>query len=245
MARHPEFVVRRVATFVTRMQAETAGVSFRAPSRRLTLAQVVSDEGWVIVALDAEWIAAYRLASQNGGLVVAELRIYPRTAGLHAGRVVAASGQHCARVAVTPGEWPGALAGLRAIVPTGGLTSSIVRRARLTRDVNQARDLGAVFWRRGDTPSRRALLASGAASPEPVPQKKAGGAGRPGKRTTFYRRVASVYGEALGRGEPPVQQVARALKLTRPVAGYAVLRARQLGFLPATTQGKTSPLPVS
>src|SRR5262245_56359876 len=74
------------------------------------LAQVLVDNLWVERRLRDGWIAAYRIvAAPDASPVVAELRVYPAEADpLH-----------------QPGEWAGALRGIHAPVPAGGLTSRL------------------------------------------------------------------------------------------------------------------------
>jgi hypothetical protein len=52
------------------------------------------------------------------------------------------------------------------------------------------------------------------------------------------RRAADIYQEAWRAGENPTQEVARRMNKTTAAAGNLVKRARDAGFLPATSAGK-------
>lgn len=88
------------------------------------LAREDTREAWIEARLSPEWTAAYRLALQDGALVVAELRIYPRQDD----------------AALPLGEWRGMTSGLQASVPSGGLTSGIIKAATIGQHVRHARE---------------------------------------------------------------------------------------------------------
>lgn len=97
----------------------------RPVRRSAAVCWVETRDAWITARLSPEWIAAYRLAVQDGVRVVAELRVYP---------------QPVATRDVPPGEWPGRMGGLHAPVPRGGLTSTILKAATIGQHVRSFRE---------------------------------------------------------------------------------------------------------
>ncbi len=56
-----------------------------------------------------------------------------------------------------------------------------------------------------------------------------------------YHEVAEVYAQALHAGQPPTKAVAEHFTIEKSSAAKQVARARQRGFLPKTTRGRSGP----
>lgn len=92
---------------------------------------------------------------------------------------------------------------------------------------------------------RRSLAKELRASSDPRLRKIAESWARPRPRVGVLRRgdherVATVYRDALRRGDNPTQAVARAFHLSTSAAAKRVARAREHGLLPPTTRGKAA-----
>lgn len=209
------------ARLVDRRDTEKAGLSVEPgiPPGLFDPRVVTTSDVWVMAKYGA-WRAAYRIAIHNGHAVVGELRVYPLD-------------QETAE-----GEWSGGLRGLRAEVPIGGLTATLVHQIKLGADVGEGRlvvgsmEHGARRKRRHSS-IRKELRASGLISLLPPPTSTRSGAGGPrGKGIGFYRKVAALYKTARARGSRrPNHEIADALGLTPEQARDAVYRARRLGLL--------------
>ena len=188
---------------------------------------VGTEDLWVRVDY-GPWVAVYRLVAQQGRLVIGELRIYPAEKNTRMG----------------PGYWSGEYRGVRAIVPKGGLNSTLVDRLRPAGDVNvgrlilqhqrelanQGADQGP-FW--------DVLHELGVTTQEVEPPATSHRMGGPaGKGIAYYRSVQKIYETALLKGEHPTKAVAKRLDLTSKQAAQVVYRTRnKYGLLPTTDRG--------
>src|SRR5262245_48223012 len=159
-----------------------------------------------------DWVAFYRIVNQGGVPVVGEVRVYP-------------SEPHGSR---PPGMWSGEVRGSKASVPLGGITGRLLRRVRidyqalatLVRDYRAAPAESLFAWaieRRGFQAERRL--------------RRRPGAGRPRPRPEILAQAAVAYEQALLRGRPPLQMIARLLSVKASTARGVIARARKGGFL--------------
>lgn len=192
------------------------------------------------------WVAEYRLAIQDGRLIVAEVRVCPARWGLLGD---AASGED---------------AGIAASdVPPGGLTTRLLRRLTIGAHVDFTRKLleqlgGTVRWPDGrvskyppawtipgvaDRPGAVVLIDLAAAG---ATKRAASAARRPnGKRAgrqplsdAVLVEAAAAYRDARKRSPRPVPDAARALGMSEARMRDLVYRARKRGFLTPTKQGR-------
>ena len=104
------YTVQKVAHRRYREGMTEHKLTFR--SRRIGRGRVAHD-CWLEVPYGEGWIAAYRLAPQEGRLVLAELRIFPRSTD-----------------EPKAGEWEAEADGYLAEVPPGGLTARMVKTVK-------------------------------------------------------------------------------------------------------------------
>lgn len=194
-------------------QALYGGLPLTAPShdeQRPPRAVSVSDI-WFEHAIDAHWVAAYRLGlqQQDTQIVVAEIRVFPSAEP---------------RTPQT-GRWSADVLGSHAAVPAGGIQArTVLRKIRLRAF---ERELSA-FLKHVPFARFRA----------PAPTRGARGRKRDLRR---YARVAIVYAEACAAlNSRPTAAVARRLRLSAAAARSAVATARRLGLLTKTTRGERS-----
>ncbi len=173
------------------------------------MASSPSDQGvWCSLFSELDnWLAAAHIVTQNGELVVAELRLFPKTIGLP-----------------DPPAWDG-----EAPVPPGGLGSTELRKLHLGAFVPTLRwhlwaeaDGQAAYVSTIDDAFKEAILAQ---------PKRPGRAGHPDK---FYATIAKAYVDALQRGsKSPIQDLATALDYSTHHIRDLVKNARQKGLLSA------------
>lgn len=210
------------------------------PANRLDIGQgptgaVKAGDVWLEVPVVGGWVAASRLAIQEGRLVIAEVRVFPgEDTALRRG----SPPKELLHMA-GPGRWSGEVLGVQAEVPPGGLTASTLRTVRLgehprhVRAVVQwlAKQYGADAFKSGGSLAALGLAPEGE-RPRPARQF--------GRGDLFYARLARDYGRLIERGsEQPVAAIATA-------RGVAVARirgwlheARVRGLLTPGVQGRS------
>ena len=166
---------------------------------------ILDDVGnlWLQEPLGADWMVAYRLSLDRGAPIVSEVRVFPRESGNPVG------------------EWSAAILGSRAHVPSGGLTTKLVRCVRT----------GA--------PSRFAaqIFEALARTPPEAPDAQVGPrVTRRGRRSSrpvaWYAELAETYVQAVRRGDrAPARTVADRYLLSRAQARVELHRARKRGLL--------------
>src|SRR5262249_36359902 len=114
--------------------AEDWGLEWRGLQPDEVAGAILRQELWVESRLSAEWQVACRLLLQDRQGIFAEVRGFPfePMIGRPPGR---RGGPYEPGVSRPPGQWSGAWLGQRATVPTGGLTTRVLRRIRLGYDV--------------------------------------------------------------------------------------------------------------
>ncbi len=177
-------------------------------------AVLVSDI-WFEAPLGDEWVAAYRLSFQaeRTRLVIGEIRIFP------------------ARGPRPPfsGRWLGDILGSQAPVPVGGLNARTVRRATMRGFVPH---LNKMF---------RELGIGTIPPPPPLNASRDARRGRPPKPAPYYATIATVYEKFYSDASArPTSEVRSLLRLSASAARSAVGRARRMGFLGRTEQGRAS-----
>src|SRR5262245_12111115 len=99
-------------TLTTSWERQTARVLRRGENPR----KACVAEAWVETPVDATWIVAYRLVSQSGAPVVAEMRIFPTET---------AKGRPA-------GSWSADVLGVHACAPPGGIPAELLRQVSVT-----------------------------------------------------------------------------------------------------------------
>jgi hypothetical protein len=184
------------------------------PVRGEDAVMVATPQAWVEVPFEGVWTAAYRLAVQDGALIVAELRLFPGGADRDN--------------AEPAGLWAGEILGTDAVAPSGGLTSRLLKRLRIGEhhrhhaNVLRQRAAGASPYALGELIARMGVLPPVAAGPR---------RGRRPLDALFLARIARAYSRAVERGYPPVAAITKRLGLPpRRIPGW-VYMARKNGYL--------------
>ena len=177
---------------------------------------------WYETPVDDEWIASYRLAPQNGRVVVAELRVFP----IEVTRARTSDG--------SAGYWSGEVLGTKASVPRGGLTARLIKNSiRLGAHLAKA-DEALEWW-------RQMLLIEGTGLTGTEKRQAASHTptrGRPGRPAIEYARLARTYAQAVASSRRnPTEVVAARHRLTIKKARDLVHKARSRGFLTGTDRG--------
>lgn len=181
-------------------------------------------ECWLELEIDDEWIAAYRIVPQEGGVVVAELRVFPLDRGSD-------------RKPSTPGLWSGEVLGIAASAPKGGLSARTLRRVKLNLHKKHAQEaLNEIRKIVGDDFLQAfGLPAMSAAT------KKRSKSERRGRRPldeSVLAEIAQRYVEATAAGSrSPVKHVAAQLGFTIGKVRSALHKARARGILSKTKWG--------
>ena len=195
------------------------------PTKRLLIRSdaVVAGNVWLEVPIDPHWLAASRLAVQDGHLVVAEVRLFPRETG---GRRV-------------PGRWRGVVLGTRAPVPRGGLTARTLRAVRLGEHLKHTHEVLAWFQRKHGKvlfEAGHSLEALGLLPPDQDRPRRARNAGQPDR---FYATLATTYVQLVSRGvRHPIRTIARRRHIGSEKVRDWIREARVRGLLTMGTQGR-------
>jgi hypothetical protein len=196
------------------------------PTGRLTLSRsglVVAGQVWLVVPIDREWMAASRLAVQDGQLVVAEVRVFPREN----------------RKKAVPGRWSADVLGTKAPVPRGGVTARVLRRVRVaehskrTQEVvdSLVKDSGPWLFEPDRSLGALGLMPSDQARPRPARK-----AGRPDQ---FYAKLAADYVQRIqGGARHPIKAMAGRRRVRAQTMRDWIHEARARGLLTAGAQGR-------
>jgi hypothetical protein len=191
----------------------------RVSARPRRVATMRIENAWVEAELAAGWTVAYRLAVQDGAVVVSELRIFP---------------EEDTRPAGEPGTWSAALLGSRAPVPRGGIAAVLVRRVKIGEPQRHASEIlrrGRYIAPLGDAITRLGVIA-------PARPIRARG-GRPRKADLYFAEIARDYVRAITRGSRrPVKDIAAARGLRESAVRDAIHTARERRLLTAAHPGK-------
>jgi hypothetical protein len=173
---------------------------------------------WVELPFGDGWTAAYRITSQDGAPIVAEVRLYPAGSGY------------------LPGQWGGALRGARAEAPRGGITAAMLRRLGVGAALRAAsRAFEQMRAVRSELPAAWPHAEAFVSDP---PARR--GPGRPGMPDHALAELARDYLAALGAGSrSPAIDVARRRRLSPARVRDLMFKARRRGILtPATMPGR-------
>jgi len=194
---------------------------------------------WVVIPVAEGWVAAQRVVAQEGGMVVAELRVFPLE-----------------RPSGKAGEWSGAA----STVPRGGVSTPLLRHIPAGRHAvasvvtdwvetmlrqNSERADGALIWPpRLRARAHRVMRDLGLHGREPRPaDQPIGVRGRPGRNPTrdreFYEGIAKDYRR--WSKDAPARKIADKWKVPPATARTWIWKARHtLGLLPPTERGRGS-----
>lgn len=206
-------------TPIGKSQARHLGVSVvpLAPSHTVGDVGLVLDRSvWVEMPLPGRWMVAFRLASQGGQPVIAEVRVFPFEPD--------APGQRR-----PPGLWSG-VHGVTTRIPPGGITARVLREIR-TQAFRADLHTITARWEK----ETRDLFPGIAVSNIPPSTTR----GRKGRSDRELASIAAIYVRAYAARRPSTPAVAKATGLSLTQARDAVHRARVRGLLsPASKQGK-------
>ena len=193
-------------------------LGFKLDELRLQGSLVFTDQAWVESEVGEHWIAAARLAVQNGRVVISELRIFPRDRSLGGG---------------VRGLWRGEILGPRAEVPEGGLTSTLLRSVRLPKYQAHAVAVVAAWRRAGVERLEQSGLPGTDLDVESRPRKM----GRPDR---FYAELAADYVRSLAKSRRPIAEIVKRRKLSPERVRDMVHEARERKLLSPGRQGAPS-----
>ena len=242
--------LERRSRLAFRSAARQAGIpadKFRPLSKRTKMADTVGsvlvDDFWFETVLNEQWAVAYRIVAQSSGLAVAEVRVFPNEEQWREGHTA-------------PGEWSGGMLGTRAVVPSGGLTSRVLRKVRLDRNVWYCRELVRKIGRNpggGNRPGQRehdvtfaayALVRGGIRTIRSTPVSARGRpSGRPRLAQQEYERLGNECKELLLRdlrGKRLYEKLANRLGLSVSQVKNRLSRGRRYGYFPQLpTRGRS------
>jgi hypothetical protein len=231
-----EFIALNMTRVVNRARARMLEVEDKHlhPVNTRAFAQITIAEAWLEVSLGrrlgrifvGEWTAAFRLAVQNGQVVVAELRLFP-----FEGAKTDLDLQQGAA-----GTWSGEILGMKAHVPRGGITARLLRRIPFNR-IREVVERCVKFAVKEYGSAIVGLPFSdwkGKTIPEETRRR-----GRPGWPDHFYARLARRYATLVRKGRAnPVAELSKALHIPHPQIRDAIKRAREKGFLTEGLPGR-------
>jgi hypothetical protein len=203
---------------------------------------------WVLIPFAPGWIAAQRLTAQAGGIVVSEVRVYPdETAATLEGETKPVNARVRNKRVVIAGAW----SGQAGSVPSGGVSSTLLRRLPLGGHATApvvADFLSVCSWARTDGEALKARVerdlgfAPVVGRPEPhllLPPPVT--RGRKRLPEAFLRSIADDYNRLLGAGHRDVAQrlaAERGLSRNQTKVRTWIRIARKRGLLQQTTMGK-------
>jgi hypothetical protein len=176
---------------------------------------------WVEEDLGEDWVAAYRITSQNGRPVVAEVRVFPRPPHWEPRQVPERD-----EVYRPPGEWEASTKGTQAAVPPGGIPTTVLRQIRLGPIYEfLASEISAQSHRQRAARLKEEGLTEYAEAARSLAEVMAYEAsemgfddfvrhpGRRGRDDLFYARLAARYVSLLVAGsQAPIRDLARELR---------------------------------
>jgi hypothetical protein len=182
--------------------------------------EVLVKSVWLEMTIGGAWRAAARLGVQEGRLIVAELRVFPREPGR------------------PPGIWSAEILGSKAAVPPGGLTARLLRQVHLSEVPARAQALLASSFRFEAPPGAKIRVEPLAVEGIPIPQRP-----RPERRTgrgdAFYAQLAADYVQAIERGSrQPVKELAKQRSCPRAQIRDMLHEARVRQLLSPGKQGR-------
>ncbi|HEY3067858.1 MAG TPA: hypothetical protein VGL09_18870 [Methylomirabilota bacterium] len=209
--------------FVDRADARRVGAQMQELEEhvRKSLVGVNIDDLWLEVPIrDGEWVAAYRVLSQNGTPVIGEVRLFPNE-----------------RNRQNSGVWSGVLLGPKATVPAGGVTHRLLRELRVGHHLSEMGGILANIRRQGFEDDVLAGHGLAQAAPPAASGRRRGRKPFPDR---FYAEVARDYVDAIERGSKrPTVEAARRLPLARRQRVRDILHeARQRELLTDPPRGR-------
>ena len=227
-------------TLITDANLATALGLDSVPMPPANLPHVRVWSAWLEAPLGDDWCVALQLAVQDGRPVVSELRIFPAERPpqlVHVGGVVQAFQD-------APGEWNGKWLGIHAKVPKRGLSSTIVRQARIPLHAEFFEEIRQELASSGQdffSDDFGFPTAGGGAARKGRSPKNAPGPGRPALSLEALLPIAQHYATAIARGSRrPLQDLARQRGQDIEEIRRRVHQARRRGLLTPTSAGAAS-----
>ena len=216
--------------------ATALGLVTHPSPTNMNLPHVEVISAWLEAPLDDDWCVALQIAIQNGRPVVSELRVFPAEVPA---KLVRTDGK-VATFSSKTGTWAGDWLGVNAKVPKGGLTSTIVRRAKIPLHTKFFEEIRQDIIKRGG----QDFFAAEFGFPEVPQQRPPGGTtkkrrpGRPPVPCEELLSVAQDYAAVVAAGSrKPLQDVAQTRGRGVEEIRRRVFKARREGLLSPTHGG--------
>ena len=193
------------------------------PNEPLNEPQVYVQSAWLEAPLGDDWCVALQLAVQDGQPVVSELRIFPAE---RPPQLLRADGE-VEPFPYASGEWNGKWLGVGARVPRGGLTTTIVRKARISMLTELFEDIRKKLSSKGHDFFDYRL-----GFPDVKRDRGARGPGRPAVPLDALLPIAQDYAAAVAGGSRrPLQDIAQKDRRGVEEIRRRVRQARRRGLL--------------
>jgi hypothetical protein len=217
----PRLSFRTDARPVTGFDAAAHRLKPRPFENRKFVGLVDAAEVWIEATLTNSWRIAYRIIPEGRRAVVAELRILP------------------VEVNAPAGWWTGHVPGAQPRVPSGGVTTKLLRSVTLGHDLQSLEKiLQAVQSQYGPD----AFTANGPYDvskgfgplPRQAVKRPRSGRGRPAQTDLEYARLAADYVRERQAAGNPILRLARKRRQKASTVRSAIARARSRGMLTET-----------
>src|SRR5262245_9480507 len=218
---------------------QSLGVSFTESTAYRAHGLVVVEERWIFTPIGIDWVAGFRLVSQDGRPTIGEFRLLPAEKD---------------EPRLEPGQWSIEALGVHAKVPEGGITSRLLRRVKFPMVTSGGAGFLGVALAKPSIRSSRGLARQGAApefwernddeeSDLPFKVKRPAATiarrGRLPRPNLFYAQLAAEYAALVkGFDRRPVSTIAKRLKLAQAKVRDMISAARKRGFLSRGQQGR-------
>jgi len=218
---------------------QSLGVSFTESTAYRAHGLVVVEERWIFTPMGIDWVAGFRLVSQDGRPTIGEFRLFP------AEKV---------EPRLEPGQWSIEALGVHAKVPEGGITSRLLRRVQFPIVTSGSAGFLGVALAKPAIRTFRGLARQGAPagfykredkeeSNLPFKVKKPAATiarrGKTPRPDLFYAQLAAEYSALLKNfNRRPVSAIAKRLKLEQAKVRDMISAARKRGFLTPGQQGR-------
>jgi len=200
------------------LSARKLGV--RVDRLRVERGTVLAEDAWLEVSIDDTWLAAVRLVIQDGHVVVAEVRVFPRERAPGAG---------------VAGLWSAEVLGNRASAPRGGITSRLLRKIPIGEYPAHVRSVIGPWHQIEGMPRESVTVGfpGVVVAERPRPERNTG---RP---DWFFAQLAADYVDAVASGSRrPVADLARRRRFPPARIRDMLHEARERGLLSRGERGR-------